>query len=241
MSRDFITKHYFYKVPNDLILLPREGGVRQICVRYLIDEVRGVSDLSMTYLKYIMDNCGWKPRNGIDGINNELKGILSELISNGSLVLGEHCEFPPHTLTAGICFKVDPVMFDSINNYTMLYKEEFDRIVRNNKDNPDREGMLAMYLYVKLNSNSDTSKNDKTGFFQSYNTISSVTGFSKEKISKLLKLLVSHGLLQKYTVKPKRNGDSEQHFPNVYIPKLNRAPDTLEQIYRNTLEVMKGT
>lgn len=231
-------RHYFYKVPNDLIRQSKGAGIHEICVRYLLDEVRGVNDRAVISIKYIMDSCGWKPRNGADSINREIRTILENLFKDRLIVIMHFCEFPPYALKDAIGVVIDSDKFDVIDNYTMLTDNEFDVIIRDNTDDPDREGMLAMYLYIKSYCYDNNGSDHKIGFFQSYNTICSTLGFSREKISKLLKLLVVNDLLEKYTVKPKHNNDSERHFPNIYIPKLNRSKETLDKIYKNTLGVM---
>lgn len=232
---------YFYRVSNDWIRC-RPPNIKRICVYYLIDYVRNLSDEGVLSLKYITEKCGYKCRKGVEGVSNVYKSLFAEAIEQGDIVLDKGYVFPPHTFTEAISYTINPDKFDIATNFTKLTDTEFNTLIRNSA-NRNKESMLGVYLYIKSYYHIGTSLNRPIGFYQSLDSMQEAMGYTRKTLICLLNELVEQNMLHKHYTGSRefiRNGNKiRENVPNIYIPNLNQSQDEIEDITISTVKLMK--
>ena len=231
---------YFYRVPNKWIR-EKPPNLKRICVYYLLNELRGISDKGMITIKYIVENCGYKCRSGSDGVNKVYRDVLREAIKQQDIILDSGYVVSDFSIVEGIPYTVNSDSFDVVENFTKLTDTEFDTIIRNNPSR-DKENMLGAYIYIKSFYHPYTSINRPIGFYNNLGSISKALDISERVLIKELGWLVEHNLLIKYYVgsietdnlnKPRKN------VPNIYIPNLGQSQDEIDETIKSTVAMMK--
>ena len=231
---------YFYRVPNKWIR-EKPPDLKRVCVYYLLNKFRGISDNGMITLKYIIENCGYKCRTGSDGVNGVYKNILQTAISQHDIIPDYDIPVNAYSPTEGISYTVNSDSFDVVDNFTKLTDTEFDSIIRNNSSR-DKENILGVYLYIKSFYHPYTSVNRPIGFHNSLSSISKALDISERVLIKALSWLVEQKLLIKYYVgsietdnvkKPRKN------VPNIYIPNLEQSQDEIDETIKSTVSMMQ--
>lgn len=231
---------YFYRVPNKWIR-EKPPDLKRVCVYYLLNELRGISDKGMITIKYIVENCGYKCRSGSDGVNKVYRDVLREVVKQQDIILDSGYTVSDFSMVDGIPYTVNPDSFDVVENFTKLTDTEFDTIIRNNSSR-DKETILGVYLYIKSFYHPYTSVNRPIGFHNSLGSINKALDISERVLIKALSWLVDQKLLIKYYVgsietdnlnKPRKN------VPNIYIPNLGQSHDEINETINSTVAMMQ--
>lgn len=237
--------NYFYRVSNNLIR-SSPVNVKKICVNYLIGEGRGINDCGMTSLQYLIESCGYSSHRGTGRINNLFRQLVTEMIDNGTLILLDNYKCLPKHLSFGIPYIVNSDKFDVLENFTKLYDNEFDVLIRKNPECSchNKENLLSLYLYIKSYFCQGDGATPSVGFYQSLDTIQKSLGFSPRIAIKLFEELVDKRLLIKHYTGAReyiKGGKKiKENVPNIYVPRLDQTEAEIEKTINNTIEIMKG-
>lgn len=227
-------------MPNKWIR-EKPPDLKRICVYYLLNELRGISDKGMITIKYIVENCGYKCRSGSDGVNKAYRDVLREAIKQQDIILDSGYSISTFSLVDGIPYTVNSDSFDVVDNFTKLTDTEFNTIIKNNSSR-DKESILGIYLYIKSFYHPYTSVNRPIGFHNNLGSISKSLDISERVLIKALNWLVKQKLLIKYYVgsietdnpkKPRKN------VPNIYIPNLGQSQDEIAETINSTVAMMQ--
>lgn len=235
--------NYFFRVSNDVIR-SKSFDAKNICTQFILNEVRGLSDKCLLSIKYLIDNCGYAPRNGRDGVNSVYKTIMKELERDGYIIFDERYKMSESNLRIDdlLVLKIIPDKFDIVDNFTKLTLTEFNSIIRcNNHHNKGK--LLHTYLYIKSYYHQATTINRPFGFHQSLKVMSVNIDVSEKALISLLNTLIDLGLLIKhYTGSrevPRTNKNSRINVPNIYIPNLGQSQDEIDDTIQSTVKAMK--
>lgn len=232
---------YFYRVPNKWIR-EKPPDIKRICTYYLINLVRGISDYGMISIKFLIDNCGYKYRRGKDGINNTYINIIKQAAIQQDIILDENYNNVNYiNVDAAIPYIVNSINFDEVDNFTKLTEQEFDTIIKNNPSR-NREGILAVYLYIKSYHHPYTPVNRPIGFYQNLASIRKSLDISERVLIKLLNWLVDQKLLIKHytgSITTDNPNKPRKNVPNIYIPNLGQSQEEINETIKSTEKAMK--
>lgn len=235
---------YFCKISNEMIR-SKSFDAKEVCVRFILNEIRGMSDKCHFSLRYLIDSCGYTPRRGKDGVNGNYKNILRKLEQDNLIVVDEKYGISDSSvchINDLIVLKINPDRFDVVENFTKLTNNEFDCLIRNSQHH-NKGALLHLYLYIKSYYHKLTSFNRPLGCHQSLKTIGKNIGLSEKTLISLLSSLVDSNLLIKYYVgamEVKKYGDKSRiNVPNIYIPNLGQSQDEINETINSTVAMMQ--
>lgn len=236
--------NYFFRVSNDIIR-SQLFDAKNISTQFILNEVRGMSDKCLVSIKYLIDNCGYTPRNGQAGVNNSYKKILQELEKDGYVVFDEKYDVSKSNncrINDLIVLRINPDKFDIVENFTKLTVSEFDHLIRYNCHH-NKGALLQVYLYLKSYYHKLTSINRPFGCHQNLKTISKNIGVSEKTLISLISILVDSGLMIKYYTGSRdviyNGGKRRVNVPNIYIPNLGQSQEEIDETIKSTIAAMK--